>query len=344
MLGCGKGGRLLNFLVMIRPFAFRDLPLVHRLHEHGVSLHTKSALTESPHPLRGALFYMLVGGNHPTLVLKERERRATGFIQLHLAGGKHHARILYLSSSVDGGLNSEQVSQAGQDTGVWLSLLDEAMVIVGQRGMHSLVAEVDELGEALPILRQAGFAVYTRQDIWVLTAEDITAVTPTLTLQKCTSQDEWDVQLLYTNTVPRLVQLVEPMPPTCDGNGWVLREENEVTAFVHVYEGAEAIWLAVFVHPNAENRAGDIVATAVADHPPKPTKPIYCCIRRYQSWMQSALEPVGFQLWSSQAVMVKHTVQHTRKPLRELITSLEKQGITASTPVIGPYSPTKSDH
>ena len=47
-------------------------------------------------------------------------------------------------------------------------LLDQAVAEVGQNGIHSLVAEADESGPELPILRRAGFAVYTRQDIWLL--------------------------------------------------------------------------------------------------------------------------------------------------------------------------------
>jgi hypothetical protein len=42
------------------------------------------------------------------------------------------------------------------------------VVEAGQRGIHSLVAEVDEVSDELPVLRRAGFVVYTRQDVWVL--------------------------------------------------------------------------------------------------------------------------------------------------------------------------------
>ena len=33
------------------------------------------------------------------------------------------------------------------------------------------------------------------------------------------SSDDWDIQLLYANTAPRLVQLVEPLPPTDERQG-----------------------------------------------------------------------------------------------------------------------------
>jgi hypothetical protein len=50
----------------------------------------------------------------------------------------------------------------------WLPLLDQAVIEAGQRGIHSLVAEVNEVSDELPVLRRAGFVVYTRQDVWVL--------------------------------------------------------------------------------------------------------------------------------------------------------------------------------
>ncbi len=48
----------------------------------------------------------------------------------------------------------------------------------------------------------------------------------TIVLQPRQTSDDWDIQLFYANTVPRLVQLVEPVPPLDKGNTWVLRDER----------------------------------------------------------------------------------------------------------------------
>ncbi|MEM7117090.1 MAG: hypothetical protein AAF614_31950 [Chloroflexota bacterium] len=320
---------------MIRSFQLRDWALVRRLAEHGVSLHSESALTDRLQPLRGALVSMLVGGDFPTYVWKSENRDASGFIQLYLDDDSQRANILYLSPAVDAGARSLQmkngkVAEHVVDSNVWLPLLDQAVVEVGQRGVHSLVAEVSETGGELPVLRQAGFVIYTRQDIWILnegTAGDTI-------LDERRSTDEWDIQLLYANTVPRLVQLVEPMPRLDDGDGWVLREGNELAAFVHVHNGPRATWLRLFIHPNAETRVDEIIGEAVKVTNPMSEHPVYCCVRRYQSWVQNALQRRGFHFWGSQAVMVKHTVHYQQKPLRDLTAVLEKQGVTASTPMI----------
>ena len=335
---------------MIRPFDIRDLALVHRLREQGVSLHTKSALTDSLHPLRGAVVNMLVGGEFPTYVWKAEEGNAAGFIQLYVEESGQQARILYLSSTPNNsnGHSSEittEVDEHGNnkqpylDENVWLPLLDKAVVEAGSRGIHSLVAEVNEVGSELPILRQAGFAVYTRQDIWVFTDhEAIKQSKNALEMTPCGTGDEWDIQLLYANTVPRLVQLVEPIPPESQNNtSWVLRENGELAAYVTIHEGEAATWLGLFIHPNADARVDDIVTAALRIKRSRPALPVYCCIRRYQSWMQSALQRLGFAFWGSQAVMVKHTVQHTKKPAQDLTAVLERKGISPTTTMVRHY-------
>lgn len=320
---------------MIRPFALRDLALVSRLSENAVSLHTESALTHNPHPVRDALISM-VSGDYPTLICKRNESGATGFIQLQIQESSSHAHIFFLASQ-----NRESQKNDGSDEfhlkeTVWLALLDQAVAEIGSRGVYSLVAEVNEAGDDLPILRQAGFAVYTRQDIWTLDSIDAN-VHSTLLLSPRQAEDDWDIQLLYANIVPRLVQLVEPLPPATEGEGWVLREDGELVAFVHISTGSIASWMRLFVHPNAESWAQDILTAVLRQVMPTPTHPVFCCVRRYQSWLQGSLARTGFVLQESQAVMVKHTVKHHKKGLAGKTAVLETQGIRASAPIVGPY-------
>lgn len=329
---------------MIRPFHLRDLALVHRLSDYGVSLHTESALTKNLNPVRGALLG-IVDSDSPTLVWKSEDRSLTGFIQLALDEESPLGHILFLSSSIHGGAETAVAEPdggvAGHSNGgpahplnetAWLSLLDQAVIEVGRRGTHSLVAEVDELGPELPILRQAGFVVYTRQDIWKL-EESRVDPGPEL-LRPRQEADDWDVHLLYANTVPRLVQMVEPLPPIDDGSGWVFREDNDLAAFIHVHDGSTATWMRLFVHPNAEGRVQEILTAVLRLKPPRASHPLYCCVRRYQSWAQFALERTGFSLWGSQAVMVKHTVHHIPKPATDMSTLLETQPVSPTTPIM----------
>jgi hypothetical protein len=325
---------------MVRPFTLRDLALVRRLSEQGVSLHAESALADNLHPLRGALLGMVTRQDCPTLIWKSENRDRAGFIQLLLEEDRHHAHILFLSPPAGTGNGTPpEVNGSGEliedNTAVWLSLLDQAVAESGRYGIHSLVAEVDENGPELPILRQAGFAVYARQDIWVLDEDTPLAVDHEATrrLRPRLEKDDWDIQLLYANTVPRLVQLVEPLPPAAIGKCWVQRDEaNELTAFVQIHEGTVATWLRFYIHPSAEHEAEEILQAALAVKSDRPTLPVYCCVRRYEGWLPTVIERAGFRLWGSQAVMVKHTVQHIQRPLSKTAVAMENAGMPVSTP------------
>lgn len=184
---------------MIRPFDLRDLALIRRLNDQVITLHTEFALTNNRHPLRGAITSMLVGGQFPTYVWKAEERDAEGYVQLHLDDAGVHAHMVRAALQTD---------NAAAD-GLWLSFLDQLIAELGSRGVQSVIAEVNENGEELMWLKQAGFAVYTRQDIWI--SQQAGENDHADIFRPRQSLDDWDIQLLYAHTVPPMVQLVEPL-------------------------------------------------------------------------------------------------------------------------------------
>jgi hypothetical protein len=324
---------------MVRPFDLRDLTLIRRLGERGVSLHTASALAENFHPLRGALRSMLVGGEFPTFVWKTDNGERAGFIQLRIANGATQAHVLYVSPRCGSDLSADDLPPESiardPDCAMWLALLDEAVAGAGARGIHHVVAEVDETSPELIVLRRAGFVVYTRQDVWAVRATDYRpSGTAARQLVRRSPADEWDIQLLYANTVPRLVQLVEPLPAAGDGEGWVLRAGDELAAFISIRKGDVATWLRFFIHPDAEAEADEIVSAALELTFDREPEWVYCCVRRYESWLPRALERSGFTVFGSQAVMVRHTVHHTPRAMPEAVVALEGQRISASSPLV----------
>lgn len=339
---------------MVRPFDLRDLALIRRLGERGVSLHTVSALVENVHPLRGALISMLVGGEFPTFVWKPDNGERGGFLQLRVSNSGPQAFVLYISPRHDypagvanGIANGDHAADLAPyhspEGAVWLALLDEAVAEIGRRGIHHLIAETDEHGPELPILRRSGFAVYTRQDIWSVTAADYRPQgAAARKLQRRHAEDDWDIQLLYANTVPRLVQLVEPPPSVSEGDNWVLRLGDELAAFVTLRQGPTAGWLRFFIHPDAESEADEIVAAALEVAFEREPEQVYCCVRRYESWLPNALTRSGFSVRASQAVMVRHTVHYLPRVAPEAAVALDGQRIPVSSPMIRQFH--KKDH
>jgi hypothetical protein len=319
---------------MIRPFSLRDWALLRRLSEDGTLLHAESALTRSCQPLRGALFNMVTRGDAATYVWRAESGDSSGFVQLLLPPGQPHAQLLCLGATPAADPDVHPQSEINEDA--WLFLLDGAVAAMGRRGVHSVIAEVEETGPELPMLRQAGFAVYTRQDIWC-TAGPASGSRQSM-LRPVTAADDWDVEWLYAHTVPPLIQVVEPVPPQ-EGQDWILREGDDLVAVVNLHDGRAATWMRLFVHPNAQARAEEIVAASTVLAKPQPDHPVYCCVRRYQSWLQSALVESGYALCQSQAVMVRHVAKSVEKKATELGALLQTQPAQPTTMLEGLREP-----
>lgn len=323
---------------MIRLFNLRDLPLLYRLADYGVVLEAEAALTDSPHPVRSALLNRLVGRQYFTYVWKSDNDNGEAFVQVRCIEDCSTARLIYLGAA----FNRHDPEPYKNAEDIWLPLLDDLIAATGRRGSHNLIAEVDETGYELPILRKAGFAVYTRQDIWKNEsyAKDIEPA------DLCDHQeiDDWDVFVLYSNIVPRLIQSVEPNPPIHSGDNWVLREGNELTALVHLSKGPSASWMRLFIHPNAHTKPKTIIRAAMESGKPSAERPIYCCVRRYQSWLQTPLQEAGFQFWGSQAVMVKHMTKAVKQQTTVTQLGLETQAVPGSSTLVQGFSHSNGNH
>ena len=266
--------------LMVRPFSLRDWSLLRRLSDEGTLLHAESALTRSCQPLRGALFNMVTRGDAATFVWRAENGDSSGFVQLLLPPGQPHAQRLCRGATPVDGADAEDSSRIYEDA--WFFLLDGAVAAIGQRGIHSVIAEVEETGPELPVLRQAGFAVYTRQDIWCMAGPAPSAGDNQL--QLVTEADEWDVEWLYAHTVPPLIQLVEPTPPQ-EGQDWILREGDDLVAVVNLRDGRAATWMRLFIHPNAQARRRDCGRGDHVGPGRSPTiRSTAAC--RYQSWAE----------------------------------------------------------
>ncbi len=330
--------RLLNSNQMIRPFHLRDLPLVIRLGEQGVILEAEAALTSSPHPVRSALVNMIIGGDYATFVWRSDKGREQAFVQIGLEQESHSARLACLGASPPSE-TTEGDLQIDED--IWLSLLDELVVVAGQHGAHNLIAEASETGPELPVLRKACFAVYTRQDIWTTQQTPEGDIPVELRLRQ--SVDDWDIQVLYSNIVPGLIQSVEPTPRLDRGQNWVLYEEGELAAFIHLNAGRAATWMRLLIHPNARSKPREIIRAAARIVSPSPKNTLFCSIRRYQSWLQDPLEQAGFEIWGSQAVMIRHIAQPIEKPAPAAIGMLDAQPVPGSSSLVQGFGHTNGD-
>lgn len=211
--------------------------------------------------------------------------------QLTYAMGASYARLSFLAPE-------DTMEQPG------LSELSDYMAAqMGRQGAFHILADVDESSQVFQLLHRAGFAIYARQRIWRLEGQPVGEEDP-VSWGACRSRDVIGVRSLYCNVVPGLVQQVEPLPKK-NIKGVVHYQDGELLAFVELKYGRNGVWVQPFVHPDVEGFDQQLVHL-LHDLPARGSRPLYICVRSYQSWLESAIESMGAQPGPQQAVMVRH--------------------------------------
>jgi hypothetical protein len=325
---------------LIKPFDVRDFLLVSQLQKQGMLLNLEEALTQTYRPLLEALVgcLPLQGMGVLTYVCDEMEggRRMAGFAQARMRRENAEADVVYLTPSL---------SVAEKAVAVWCRLLEHLCLEAGEQGIQRIFAHLPEDGPEVEAFQQVGFSLYSREDVFRLVQmpSDLPHLERTVRLQQPT--DNWGLQGLYTAVVPRLVQQAENLTARRWGatpgswlrqakrEGYVMEDKGEVIGYLRIRKGQTGHWLKMLLHPQAYERADELIEQSLsllAEYPPRPS---YCCLPRYQGGLRVPLEAKGFQLFASQCAMVKHTTVRVREPALKLVPALEKRA-EAATPMM----------
>jgi hypothetical protein len=277
----------------IRPFDWRDLPALHRYRQQCVYLNTALVLTRGPFLISGALLSTLAPGMGIfTSVSQERgEKNYTLIGQTIHTPGSQCSQLTFLTP--DEALELEALQP----------LLEHLSTQAVERGAFRLLGDVDESTRAFEALRHSGFAIYARQRIWKV-VEIPAAASPVTEWRPATDRDLIPVRSLYNNIIPGLVQQVEPFP-TEHLNGLIYHLEEDLPAYVDLRYGHRGVWAQPFIHPDMKDvteRLQDMLAAL----PNRLSRPVYLCVRSYQSWLEPAIESLGAEPSPRQAMMVKH--------------------------------------
>ncbi len=328
---------------MIKTFDVRNVLLVNKLQDQGLLLNLEEALTQTYRPLLAALvgWLSLQEAGVSTYVCDEDEmegnRRMAGFAQVRLRKERAEADVVYLAPSL---------SAAGEAMTIWRRLLEKLCREAGEQGIQRIFARLPEDGLKVAAFQLVGFSIYTQEDIFRLAKMPPGLPRPEKkTVRPQQSADGWGLQGLYAAIAPRLVQQVENLTAKkweatpglwlrpARREGWVLEDKGKVIGYVRIRQGQTGHWLEMLLHPQAYERADELVGQSLSLLAEYPPLPIYCCLRRYQGGLRVPLEAQGFQLFASQCVMIKHTTVRVRKPVLKLIPGLEKRA-EAATPMM----------
>lgn len=234
---------------------------------------------------------------HITLNFRSGSQRLTG--QFYLIPETHTARMLALAPRLE----------PDQDDQAWLAMIDLMTHHAGQQHAHTLSAEVEEDHPLCETMRQAGFAIYARQRLWVYPTPN-----PTLTLaypswRVATEADRWDILRLYGLVIPRMLEAIVA-PHTLDG--WVLRVGGQLLAYIAVSAGDKGVYLRPFIHADAQAHTRAILRDALYWAQTTYHGTITLNIPRYMMWLERDADSLGLEPLQQQALLVKHLTVRPR--------------------------------
>ncbi len=304
----------------VRPCNLGDLPRLRALESRSVHLDTAYGLVYRMGLADRALLTRLPLARirTPTYILRRNGRHVIG--QLACRRGDGRASLI-------------AITPAPGLIGIppWVELLEGMIAAAGGRGIRSLRAEVDnDEIEALDALRQAGFIVYARQEIWRREPEKPPRPATSILSRPATGADAFGIGALFVSAVPKLVLQAESLPEGPKG-GWICRAGDRVIAHLSVQRGRRGILIRPVVHPDLADMAEPALASALAEIRAADRLPTYCCVRNYQGWLRDALENIGFVPWLRQTVMIRYT---TARVVRTAISTPEPVGRALAVPPI----------
>lgn len=284
----------------IRPFGLRDIPLLSRYRNRGLFLDSVRMSIHGPLMVPMGALISFIGPSLRIFTYYCENNSLPGrplIGQVTYSIGASHARLSFLAPE-------DALEQAE------LTALSEYIVTqMGQQGVFHILADVDESNQVFQFLHQAGFAIYARQRIWRLDGEPVGDAS-TSPWRASRSSDTIAVRSLYSNIVPGLVQQVEPLPKK-DFQGVVYYQSGELLAIVELKYGRNGVWVQPFVHPDAQGFDRHLVHF-LHDLPKRQDRPLFICVRSYQSWLEAAIEVMGGVPGPQQAVMVRHLAMARR--------------------------------
>ena len=308
----------------VRPFDWRDLGYLHHIRLNSVYLDSALLLTRGSQLVPGALFsYLAPGLGIFTAVSDSPEKistdRNTVIGQIIHLQGSSFAHLTYLTP--EEALESPELG----------AVLDYLISIAGGRGAFRLLADIDDRTGTYEMMRMAGFATYSRQRIWQLTRH-LPIQASNRGWRVATRKDILAIRLLYNNLVPGLVQQIEPISTDQKPRGMVFGQDDDLLAYVEIRYGHRGIWMQPFVHPDAQNiteHFTDLLQRITN----RGSRPVYICIRSYQSWLEPALEELGAEVGVRQAVMVKHLGKMQKVARLQGVPALETGHPEVTTPI-----------
>jgi hypothetical protein len=319
---------------LIKAFHLQDLFSLADLQKQGITLDLEERLVHPRSPLVSAMLSSLlpIESSASTYILDiaDEQEHYRGVSQTRKRAGRPEQDVIFIAPSLVHGNGSHAA---------WQRLLTYVCVKAGEAGNQRIYARLERDGDELQIFKNVGFSAYAEEAIFRLPpAQFPEHAQDTLGLRKQTAADSWSLQRLYAAVTPRTVQIAEGL---AQGQwqlnqhwlseqrhrvGYVWEREGEILAVMHLHTGKLGHWLRLLVHPDVTGYVEELVLSGLSqirDIRINPGRPIYGSLRTYQSELAQALVSCGFQQFTIQTVVVKHTTVRSEDFVTRLVAAFE---------------------
>ncbi len=296
----------------IKPFGLQHVPVLYRLQRNSTALDLEHALMRARSPLWAALLGhgSLAEGPFCTVVLRKTDDKVPleGFAQARIRAGGEEADLVRVAP----GLGAHEAER------IWRSLLSGMGAHLARIGVQRVFVRLSDELEAAHLFLDAGFVLYTREDVFQL--RELPAQRAVGLLEPAESEDcRWAIGRLYAATTPKAVRVAEglanagPLPGIAAGDMcYVWKQGGDVLAYVGMGHGGGVCWLRMLIHPEHADRTADVIRDALA-HLPRRTRTVFCSARAYQVNLRGPLQDAGFRFVTSQSVLVRQNVLPVRE-------------------------------
>jgi len=295
----------------IRPFGLRHIPILYRLQNESTVLDLEHALMRSRSPLWAALLGhgSLAEGPFCTVVFSTLGDAGAlgGFAQARLRAGGEEADLVRLAPTLD----------APGAERIWRGLLSGMGAHLAHLGVQRVFVRLSDEMEAAHLFLDAGFALYTREDVFQL--RELPPQSAVGLLEPADEDCRWGIGRLYAAVTPKTVRAAEGLTNAgaaqgfiADDASYVWKQGDEILAHVGVGYGGGVCWLRMLIHPEHAARADDVIRDALA-HVPRRTRTVFCSVRAYQVNLRGPLQDAGFRFVTSQSVLVRQNAVPVRE-------------------------------